>query len=222
MNPRKSPSANLENKKAIFFEIGLIVVLAMIYFSLNAKSYKTYKPVLADLHVHNMTEEMAPITTQQEKKPILAPKQFMQIRIVDNNVNADDKVIIDAGVYDDTRVPDYAPTSEENVAEKRIFIAVQKKPTFPGGEATLMNYLSSHINYPELARETGVQGKVYLKFVVEPNGKISNVEVIRGIGAGCDEEAIRVVKNMPRWNPGMQMGKPVRVAFSLAVNFRLQ
>jgi len=95
-------------------------------------------------------------------------------------------------------------------------------PEFPGGMAALMKYLAENIKYPSLAKESGIQGRVFINFVVEPDGAISNVKVLRGIGGGCDEEAVRVVERMPKWSPGKQRGKPVRVSYNLPVKFTLQ
>jgi protein TonB len=95
-------------------------------------------------------------------------------------------------------------------------------PEFPGGMGELMKYLAENIKYPPLAKESGIQGRVFINFVVEPNGSISNVKVLRGIGGGCDEEAVRVVSKMPNWKPGKQRGKAVRVSYNLPVKFTLQ
>jgi len=95
-------------------------------------------------------------------------------------------------------------------------------PEFPGGEGALHQYLAENIKYPQMAKESGIQGRVFVTFVVERNGKVTDVKVLRGIGGGCDEEAIRVVQNMPSWTPGKQRGKPVRVQFNLPVKFTLQ
>ncbi|MBN2615375.1 MAG: energy transducer TonB [Bacteroidales bacterium] len=222
MNSRKSPRANLEARKALFFEISLVVVLALVYFTLNAKSFKEHKPVLMQQQIQNLTEEMVPITDPPKQK-MPPPKQFIQINLVDNHVTTNDLPDIDVGANDNTLIPDYVPPlPDEKINENHIFIKVEHDPSFPGGEIALMKFLAHHIHYPELAKQTGIQGRVFLRFVVEPSGLIDHVEIIRGIGGGCDEEAIRVIKSMPRWNPGKQMGRPVRVAFSLAVNFRLE
>lgn len=222
MNPRKSHKGNLETRKTLFFEIGLVVVLALVYFSLNAKSYEQHKPVLILQQMQNLTTEMIPIT-EQPKPKAPPPKQFIQIRLVSNHVNTDNLIDIDAGGNDNTAIPDYIPTlPDENVKDNHIFYYVKNMPSFPGGENALMKFLASNIHYPELAKETEIQGYVHLQFVVEPTGMIDHVRVVRGIGGGCDQEAVRVIKSMPHWNPGKQMGKPVRVSFSLAVNFRLE
>jgi protein TonB len=95
-------------------------------------------------------------------------------------------------------------------------------PEFPGGQAKMMEFIAQNIKYPAMARESGIQGRVFVNFVVEPDGSVSNVKVLRGIGGGCDEEAVRVVKSMPNWTPGRQRGKAVRVSFNLPVRFTLQ
>ena len=110
---------------------------------------------------------------------------------------------------------------EEDV-EQEIFQIVEEMPTFPGGEAKLMEYIGQNIQYPQSAIETGVQGRVFVGFVVETDGSISNVKTLRGVGGGCDEEAERVVKSMPKWKPGRHHDKNVRVSYMLPVNFKLQ
>jgi len=127
-----------------------------------------------------------------------------------------------------------APPEEEIVVEevkeqviqqeapKEIFTVVEEQPTYPGGDEARIKFLQENIKYPEEAKELGVQGKVFVTFVVEVDGSITDVRVLRGIGAGCDEEAIRVVKSMPKWQPGKQRGQAVRVQFNLPIKFTLQ
>jgi protein TonB len=110
---------------------------------------------------------------------------------------------------------------EEEVAEKEIFTVVETSPSFPGGDEARIRFLTNNISYPQKAREASVQGTVYITFVVERDGSISDVRVLRGIGAGCDEEAVRVIKMMPEWSPGKQRGKPVRVQFNMPIKFSL-
>lgn len=107
-------------------------------------------------------------------------------------------------------------------APKEIFTVVEEQPGYPGGDEARIKYLQDNIRYPDEAKELGVQGKVFVTFVVEVDGSITDVRVLRGIGAGCDEEAIRVVKAMPKWIPGKQRGVPVRVQFNLPIKFTLQ
>ena len=103
-----------------------------------------------------------------------------------------------------------------------IYTTVEKMPTFPGGEFKLYEFLAMNIRYPQRAREDGYSGTVYVRFVVEPDGTITNIEVAKGVGGGCSEEAVRVVKMMPNWIPGEAFGKKVRVTYTLPINFRLQ
>ena len=114
-----------------------------------------------------------------------------------------------------TQVIEEAPKAE-------IFTVVEEQPGYPGGDEARIKYLQENIKYPEEAKELGVQGKVFVTFVVEVDGSITDVRVLRGIGSGCDEEAIRVVKSMPKWVPGKQRGVPVRVQFNLPIKFTLQ
>ena len=109
-----------------------------------------------------------------------------------------------------------------NEDESQIFVFVEEYPEFPNGEENLYKYLGSNIKYPHDALENGIQGTVVVKFVVEKDGSISNVKAVRKIGGGCDEEAVRVVKRMPRWKPGKQSGKPVRTEFTLPIQFKLK
>ena len=95
-------------------------------------------------------------------------------------------------------------------------------PSFPGGMNKLMEYLQNNLRYPQLAKELNIQGRVFLTFVIEKDGSVTDIKLLRGIGGGCDEEAIRVVNNMPKWTPGSQRNRPVRVQFNLPVNFRLE
>ena len=110
----------------------------------------------------------------------------------------------------------------EQKVEAEVFLIVEEPPTFPGGESALYKWLGENLKYPEEAKELGIQGRVFVSFVVEPDGSTSNVVVKRGIGGGCDEEAIRIVKAMPKWAAGKQRGQPVRVQFNLPIKFTLQ
>jgi protein TonB len=110
---------------------------------------------------------------------------------------------------------------EEDVNEDQIFIVVESMPEYPGGDAELYKYLADNIRYPELAKEASISGRVFVSFVVEKDGTVTDVKILRGIGGGCDEEAIRLVKGMPKWTPGKQRGKPVRVTYNLSVKFTL-
>ena len=131
----------------------------------------------------------------------------------------------DKGTDDPTAdMPDVMPSEDQQIVEETMepLLVVEQMPDFPGGEGELYKYLQEHIKFPPLARESGITGTVYIRFIVDKNGKISNVSLLRGIGGGCDEEAIRVIKGMPDWKPGRQNGLAVPVYFTSPVKFILQ
>ena len=226
MEEKKSPKANLENKKLMFTQIGMIIALLIAWLAFEHKSYdkREIDESLLNREIV-LDEEMVEITKQEEQKPqpVEVPKQTTQLEIVQDDVETED-LNINAEVEQNEVIEEYVAPEvvEEEVVEQEIFQIVEEMPAFPGGEAKLMEYVGKNIKYPQIARETGIQGRVFIGFVVEPDGSVSNVKLLRGIGGGCDEEAMRVVKSMPKWKPGKQRGKAVRVQYMLPVNFRLQ
>lgn len=226
MEEKKSPKANLENKKLLFMQIGLIISLFVAWLAFEHKSYdkREIDPSLLNRTVE-VDEEMVEITKQEEQKPqpVEMPKQTTQLEIVDDNVEVED-IEINAEVDQTEVLEEYvAPEIEEDeVVEQEIFQIVEEMPAFPGGDQKLLEYVAKNIKYPQIARESGIQGRVFIGFVVEPDGSVSNVKVLRGIGGGCDEEAVRVIKSMPKWKPGKQRGKAVRVSYQIPVMFKLQ
>ena len=227
MEEKKSPKANLESKRLMFMQIGMIISLIVAWAAFEYKSYDAREIDPALLRTTEIVEEdMVDITKQEEQKPPQpqeVPKQTTQLEIVQDDVEVED-IEINADVDQTEVIEDYVPVEveEEEVVEQEIFQIVEEMPAYPGGEAKLMEYIAKNIKYPQIARETGIQGRVFVGFVVEPDGSVSNVKVLRGIGGGCDEEAMRVVKSMPKWKPGKQRGKAVRVSYMLPVNFKLQ
>ena len=224
MEEKKSPKANLENKKLMFIQIGLIISLAVAWAVFEIKSYDKIEFADVGRTVEVVEEEMVEITKQEQKpQPVEVPKQTTQIQVVEDDVEVED-IEINADVDQNEVIEEYvAPEiEEEDIQEAEIFTIVEEMPDFPGGMQKLADYLAKNIKYPQMARESGIQGRVFINFVVEPDGSISNVNVMRSLGGGCDEEAVRVVKSMPKWKPGKQRGKPVRVSYILPVNFKLQ
>ena len=224
MKNRKTQKANLENKRLLFFEIGFILALLFVISAFSLKDYdkQIYTPV--SLKDDGLATEIVPITVQKKKPIPLPPPQISNIKIVKDFVNTDETFSIDVNIDEEEGYEIYIPANEpeDDTDETPPFIIVQDMPMFPGGTSELMRYLATNIKYPPYAKEAGIQGRVFINFIVETDGSITNVKILRGIGGGCDEEAIRVVKNMPKWKPGMQRGKPVRVPFNLPVKFTLQ
>lgn len=209
----------------IFTQIGLIIALAATLLAFEWKSYDRSVEGFGERIVDDTPEEIIPITEQKVKPPPPPPpQQVIQLNIVEDDVEVEEDLIIDAEADETTEVEEYIPieVDEEVVEEAPIFTVVESMPEFKGGMAKLYSYLGNNIKYPVMAKESGIQGKVYVTFVVERDGSITDVRVLRGIGGGCDEEAIRVVSGMPGWTPGKQRGKPVRVQYNLPVRFTLQ
>ena len=226
MEEKKSPKANLENKKLMFIQIGMIISLLIAWMAFEHKSYdkREIDPSLLNREVV-LDEEMVEITKQEEQKPqpVEVPKQTTQLEIVQDDVEVED-IEINAEMDQNEVMEEYvAPEiEEEEVVEQEVFTIVEEMPGYPGGDAKMYEYLGKNIKYPQIARESSIQGRVFVNFVVEPDGSVTNVKVLRGIGGGCDEEAMRVVKSMPKWKPGKQRGKAVRVSYTLPVVFKLQ
>ena len=175
-------------------------------------------------------------TAPEIKKDELVKEENMvkQMQDLDKDVavgakdqeGTNDRIVPPTAVEAPPPPPPPAPEApkEEVKAEvtQKIFDVVEQQPSFPGGQGALLSWLSSNIHYPPVAEENGIQGKVVVSFVVEPDGSISNVAVVRGVDQSLDKEAVRVVKSMPKWNPGKQNGQAVRVKYNLPVTFKLQ
>lgn len=228
MEIKKSPKADLESKKLTFTLIGLVVTLFVVWRVFEYKSYD--KQTIDNLQktVEVIEEEMVEITKQEQPKvqPPQPKPQVTQIQVVEDDVEVEDEIDINAEVDQDEVLEEYEFTppeiEEEEIVEAEIFKVVEEMPEFPGGSAKLMEYIQKNIKYPMMARESDIQGRVFVNFVVEPDGTISNVAVLRGIGGGCDEEAVRVVNSMPKWKPGKQRGSAVRCAYTVPIIFKLQ
>lgn len=224
MEAKKSPKADLETKRTVFVQIGLIIALSAMLVAFEYKTYDSEKIDLGGPQVAKIEEDLIEITNQNKPPPPPAPPATTTlINIVQDDVVVEDDISIDAEATQLTEIPTYVPVvaEEEEVAEAEIFTVVEESPTFPGGDAARIQFLQENIKYPQIARESSIQGTVYVTFVVERTGKVTDVKILRGIGGGCDEEALRVIKAMPSWNPGKQRGKPVRVQFNMPIKFTL-
>lgn len=228
MEIKKTEKADLENKKSMFLQIGLVLALSLTLFGFEYKSYEKDSLVLQGANQgQDVIEEVVMITQQETPPP--PPEQAPQttlLNIVENTVDVSNDIEIDAESDENTQNQEYvAPQGDNNELEKEeleIFTVVEESPDYVGGDLGRIKFLQDNIKYPQMARESGIQGTVYVTFVVERDGAVTDVKVQRGIGGGCDEEAIRVVKAMPRWKPGKQRGKSVRVQFNMPIKFTLQ
>ncbi len=227
MEIKKSPKADLDSKKLTFTLVGLVVALFVVWRVFEYKSYDKQNLDTFARQVEVIEEEMVEITKQEMPKPqVQAPKpQVTQIQVVEDDVEVED-IDINAEVDQDEIIEEYvyeAPEiEEEEIEEEEVFKSVEEQPEFPGGVAKLLEYVQKNLKYPMMARESDIQGRVFVGFIVEKDGSITNVQVLRGIGGGCDEEAVRVVQSLPKFKPGKQRGNPVRVQYTLPIVFKLQ
>ncbi len=223
MELKKSPKADLEKKKSIFLQIGLIATLVVVLVAFEWKQYERPEYDLGTFEMDNIEEEDIPITRPEDPPPPPPPEPSTELIIVDDDVEIDDDFKIDVEATIETVVREFVPVvqEEEEVDEDYIFEIVEENPEYPGGQEAMMRYLRDNIRYPVIAREAGIAGSVFVTFVVERDGSVTNVQVIRGIGGGCDEEAVRVVRNMPKWKPGKQRNQPVRVQYRMPIRFVL-
>ena len=224
MEAKKSSRANLEKKKSIFLQAGIILTMLYVLVAFEWKQYERPDIKFQELSGIFYDLEDIPIMHREEPQPP-EPPPSQDIDIVDDNIEIDDDFIIDVGATASTAIEPFVltiPTIEDpEVPEGYIFEHAEVMPQFPGGMQEMFKYINSVVKYPLLARRMEISGTVYVAFVVEKDGRISNVTLFRGIGGGCDEEAIRVVSSMPDWEPGLQRGQPVRVRFTLPVKFDL-
>ena len=226
MQLKKSPKASLEDKKLVYVLMGLVLVLSICYVAFEWTEKEVTKYVVTE-DVAWQDEELDIQQTTQETPPPPpppAPQEVEVLNVVEDDVEVEE---IEINTEDDKDVevviapPVEAPVEEEE--EEVIFMVVESMPEFPGGQQALFKYLAENVKYPVIAQENGIQGRVICQFVVNKDGSIVDVVAVRSSGeASLDKEAIRVIKSMPKWKPGKQRGKPVRVKYTVPVNFRLQ
>lgn len=237
MEVKKSLKADLEGKKSTGMLIGYVLILGAIFVAFEWTQRDRKVVELEPVFESTFEEDMIPITQQKEvmaPPPAAAPKIAEILNIVDDETELAEEEIetseevnqaitTNTGTGAATAVVSgpVGPVVEE-VDEDRIFDIVEENPEFPGGMEECLKWLSEHIKYPSICQEQGVQGRVMVSFVVNKDGSIVDVKVVRSPDPYLSKEAERVVAMMPRWKPGRQRGKPVRVKFVLPVLFRLQ
>lgn len=220
MEAKKNPEVDLERRKGSFVLLGLITALAITLVAFEWTTFEKQLGSLGSLDIDFLEEEVIPPSATPPPPPPPPPAPTTVLEIVDDEEEIEEVEIIDQEIEEDTQVE--IVQREEVIEEEQIFTIVEEMPTFPGGEAELFKYLGKNIKYPQMATDAGISGVVYVTFVVDKDGKIRDVKVLRGIGGGCDEEAVRVVKSMPTWKAGKQRGKPVTVQYNLPIRFTLR
>ena len=228
MRNKKSKKADLERDSGIFFQLGLVITLSIVLIAFEWTSTSLTENQFETSKTNVIEEEIIPITRQEEpepKTPPKPPKVTEILNIVEDDVEIENELILDDLEFDqdeEIQILDFEVEDEEK-EEAEIFFIVEDMPTFKGrGLLGFRNWVIKHLEYPSIAAENGISGTVYVTFVVEPTGNISNIEILRGVDPALDKEAIRVIKSCPKWEPGKQRGKPVRVAFNFPIKFVLQ
>lgn len=227
MEEKKSAKADLEGKKGIFLEIGLVLTLLIVWgafeFSTKAEKAEEFGPLAI---TEDVVEEI-PITRQEQiELPPPPPQQTVAdiIEVVDDKIEINEDLTIDEAdentAVEIQEIVEVAPVEEEE-EEAAPFVIVEDMPEFKGGEKALLKYIAEHVVYPEIAKENDIQGTVYVKFVINEKGKVTNVGLLRGVDPLLDKEAIKVIESLPDWKPGKQSGKNVKVSMQVPIKFQL-
>ena len=228
MEIKKSPKADLEGKKTTWLLIGFVLILAVMFVAFEWTERDKQVTTDSGVEMPIFEEEMIPITEQEEPKqappPPVAPKVEEVLQIAENDADVQETTIQSSEENNQAVEIKYvAPVVEEEEPEEaEIFMVVEEMPEFPGGMAECLKFLGKNIKYPTIAQENGVQGRVIVQFVVNQDGSIVDPVVVRSVDPYLDKEALRVIKTMPKWKPGKQRGKAVRVKYTVPVTFKLQ
>ena len=217
MKAKKNPKISIERKRGLFFQIGLVITLLAVLIAFEWKSYEKTDYSLGKLQMDDLEDEMIPITRQEEKPPPPPPPPPEIIEIVEDEVVIENELEIEET---DTDENEFIEQEEEEDSDE-VFMVVEQMPVFPGGDLGLMKFIQKKTKYPPIAKENDITGKVYVSYVVNKKGKVTNVKVARSVDRYLDAEAVRVVKLLPYSSAGKQRGKPVNVQYTIPINFTL-
>lgn len=225
MEIKKSPKADLENKRGLLLEIGLIFALVLVIgaFAYTPREHRIDK---VDMGFAPVEMELAEVT-RQDQKPPEAPKKVDvdvmsdMLQMVTNTTKIENE--IDFGEFDqDAEIVVNAPVKREEIVEEEIFVTAETMPSFMGGDLnTFRNWVQGRVKYPSIAQENGIAGRVILEFVVEKDGTLTNIAVLKTPDRSLSDEAIRVLKTSPKWTPAKMRNKPIRLKYTLPVEFRI-
>jgi protein TonB len=229
MELKKSQKVDLENKKGMFIQIGLIVALSIVLVAFEWTKGEGKDDDSMLVQEIQFEDEMMQITRRDEPKPEPKPEQpkvAEVLDIVDDDVEIEDEFDFDMEADDNSEYDFTSMMGDdgEDIDEDEVFYIVEDMPTFNGGEPAteFRKYIGQNLRYPEIAAENGISGKVYVQFAVNSSGKVVDAVVVRGVDPALDKEATRVVMSSPKWAPGKQRGKSVKVQFTFPINFVLQ
>ncbi|MCX2742887.1 energy transducer TonB [Mangrovivirga sp. M17] len=224
MEVKKSPKADLERKSPLFLSIGYVVTLALVLFAFEY-GFKDDEDIQNFGAMNETVEETIDIPITEQPPP--PPPKIQQPEIIEvpdeEEIEEDIEVDLDVEIDEETVIEEVqfeAEPVEEEV--EQVFTIVEESASFPGGMDAWYDFLKKNLNYPSQARRMGIEGRVYVQFIVSKTGQLSDIKVVKGIGGGCDEEAVRVLKESPRWKPGKQRGRPVIQKMTFPIMFKLQ
>jgi len=223
MEVKKKPSADLTKQVPFHYVIGLVITLGLTLMAFEWKFYDDAGPMDLGTVENNFEEMMEVPITEQPPPPPPKIEQPQIIEVPDEEeIEEDIEIDLDLEVTEETVIEEvvFEEAPEEEVADE-IFTVVEDQPEPAGGMAAFYKYVGKNMKYPTQARRMGIEGRVFVQFVVDKDGSITEVKAIKGIGAGCDEEAERVLRNAPKWKPGKQRGRAVKVRMVLPITFRL-
>lgn len=228
MELKKNKKANLENKKSLFLQIGIVIALIFCIVAMEWTSGQKRDTAFDGMTEEAIEEEQIPVTEEAPPEDMPPPEVTVTdlFEIVEDDVVVDKTVKFEDDETSENKIVEiYAPVlkAEEEATEDEIFVIVEDMPRFKGGDINkFRDWVQKRAAYPQLASENGIQGRVFITFVVETNGNVSNVTISRSVDALLDEAAKEAVSASPKWDPGMQRGRPVRVRYSIPIDFRLQ
>ncbi len=223
MEPKKNPKVDLTRKSGMLMNIGLCVSLLSVIVAFEWKTYD--ESGILDLgQVQDDFEDIMEIPPTEQPPPPPPKIQLPEIIEVpdEEEIEEEIEVELDVEVTEETVIEDivFEEAPEEEVVEE-VFTIVEDQPEFPGGMAAFYKYVGDNMDYPSQARRMGIEGRVYVQFVVDKDGTVTEVTAVKGIGAGCDEEAERVLRQAPKFKPGKQRGRAVKVRMVLPIIFKL-
>jgi periplasmic protein TonB len=225
MGKKKTDKADLENKRGIFFQIGLVIVLALTLIAFEWTSRSKAESLMGTVAGSDVTEEIIPITRQHiaPPPPPTTTKMTEVLNIVKDDVKIKDELKVQDAESDqqtDIDIVDY--NDGDDVADEEIFFVVEDMPSFQGkGQQGFREWIARNLKYPESAAKKGIGGRVYVQFAVNSKGEVVDAVILKGVDPALDQEALRIVMSSPKWEPGRQRGKPVKVQFTFPINFVL-
>lgn len=225
MEPKKSPKVDLEKKRSIFLELGLLIVISGVLLAFEWTTRPATDKMSFQREGQEMEEEIIPITEQKEPEPEppKPPKVTEEIEIVQDDIQLEDEFILEDMEADQETAMDMTfDMGEEEEAEEEVFVIVEDMPRFKGkSQDAFRQWIAQNLEYPQVAADNNISGTVIVQFAINSKGEVVDVRVVRGVHPALDKEAKRVIESSPKWSPGKQRGKAVKVQFTFPINFVL-